>query len=139
MPIPAKGDLRRFCEIDGWQETNAVSPDHDRYRKKLDNGDILRTKVSRGRGPVCDDPALWHRIWREQLGLESEDVFWEVLRSRKPARRGQPESGPEGEALDTWLFEFLVNVVGMSETDVLELSADDAMELYLRYVSGQNT
>ncbi|MGH2861394.1 MAG: hypothetical protein ACRDLT_07790 [Solirubrobacteraceae bacterium] len=137
MPIPDKKDLRRFCELDGWEETEAVSPDHDRYRKKLDDGGILRTKVSHGRGPVCDDIALWTRIWRHQLGLESEDEFWEVLKTRKHAPRGQPTGEPTGEALDAWLFEFLVNVVGLSENEVLALSSEAAMELYLQQVGRQ--
>ena len=137
MPIPDKKDLRRFCELDGWEETEAVSPDHDRYRKKLDDGSVLRTKVSPGRGPVCDDIALWTRIWRHQLGLESEDEFWEVLKTRKRAPRGQPTQQPAGEALDAWLFEFLVNLVGLSENEVLALSSEAAMELYLQQVARQ--
>jgi len=139
VPIPEKRELRRFCELDGWEETEATSPDHYRYRKRLDNGDVLRTKVSRGRGPVCDDVALWSRIWRYQLGLDSEDEFWEVLQTRKPAQRGRPEDEPGGEALDAWLFEFLVNVLGMSEDEVLALSAEAAMELYLQRVGRRET
>lgn len=137
MPIPEKRQLRRFCELDGWDETEAKSPDHHRYRKKLDNGDILRTKVSMGRGPVCDDPGLWNRIWRHQLALASEAEFWKVLRTGTPARRGEPEAAP-AETIDAWLFEFLTNVLAMTEDEVLELTAESAMQLYLERVSGQS-
>lgn len=137
MPIPDKRDLRRFCELDGWEPTSAHSPDHDRYRKKLDTGEILRTRVSRGRGPVCHDISLWARIWRSQLQLVSEEEFWEVLRSREPARRGAcAPAEPPGVAMDTWLLEFLVNVVGMREEVVLALSPEEAMALYLRRIGG---
>lgn len=138
MPIPEKRELRRFCELDGWEKTEAKSPDHHRYRKMLDNGDILRTKVSMGRGPVCDDAALWGRIWRHQLALETEAEFWEVLKTSQPARRGQPEDVPdEAATIDAWLFEFLTNVVGLSDGDVLQMTAEEAMEHYLQHIGGQ--
>jgi hypothetical protein len=137
VPVPDKKDLRCFCELDGWERTNASSPDHDRYRKTLDNGDILRTRVSHGRGPACDDPALWSRIWRHQLGLSSEAAFWEVLRTRRPATRGAPTAAPRQPGIPAWLFEFLLNVVGLPESDVLEIGEDEAMGRYMRHVSGQ--
>lgn len=141
MPVPNKKDLRRFCELDGWEKTEARGTDHDRYRKTLDNGDILRTRVSRGRGPACDDPALWNRIWRHQLGLASEAEFWEVLRTRRPANRSQTDRGASTEApkqptMPAWLFEFLVNVIGVSENDVLDMTEDQALQRYLRHVGG---
>ena len=136
MPVPDKRDLRRFCELDGWEQTGARSPDHDRYRKTLGNGDILRTRVSHGRGPACDDPALWNRIWRHQLALASEAEFWEVLRTRRPAgrspiRHGAPTTAPRQPGMPAWLFEFLVNVTGVSESDVLDMTEDEAMQRYM--------
>lgn len=137
MPVPDKKDLRRFCELDGWERTEARSPDHDRYRKTLGNGEILRTRVSRGRGPACDDPALWSRIWRYQLALESEADFWEVLHTRRPASRGAPAVAPKQPGMPAWLFEFLLNVIGLSEDDVLDMTEDEAMQRYMRHVGGQ--
>lgn len=142
MPVPDKKDLRRFCELDGWEQTEARSPDHDRYRKTLDNGDILRTRVSHGRGPACEDPALWNRIWRHQLALTSEAEFWEVLRTRRPTDRsstghGTSAAAPKQPAMPAWLFEFLVNVIGLPEDDVLGMTEDRAMRRYLRHVGGK--
>jgi hypothetical protein len=137
VPAPDKQDLRRFCEIDGWEQTEARSPDHDRYRKTLENGDILRTRVSHGRGPACDDPALWSRIWRHQLALQSEAEFWEVLRTRRPANRGEPTAAPQQPSMPAWLFEFLVNAIGLPESDVLDMAEDEAMQTYMRHIGGQ--
>ena len=44
---------KRFCKIDGWQELKSArgkKRDHDYYEKRLPNGGILRTKVSRNEG-----------------------------------------------------------------------------------------
>ena len=141
MPVPGKKDLRRFCELNGWEKTKATSPDHDRYRKTLENGDILRTRVSHGRGPACDDPALWNRIWRGQLALKSEAEFWEVLRTRRPAGRSQIDDTPtavfQQPSMPTWLFEFLVNVIGLSENDVLDMTEEQATQRYMRHIGRQ--
>ncbi len=136
MPVPDKRDLKRFCEIDGWEETNPNSPDHHRYRKTLDSGEILRTRVSHGRGAACDDPALWHRIWRHQLGLESEDEFWEALRTGDPPLRGAPEPEPREPSMPSWLADHLIHRTGRSEDEVLALSEEEAMVLYLREIGG---
>lgn len=135
MPIPDKRDLKRFCEIDGWEETNARNPDHSRYKKTLDDGGILRTKVSHGRGSACGDSALWHRIWRHQLELESEDQFWEVLSSGEPAQRGAPEPAPAQPGMAAWLFEYLIHRIEISEDEALAMEEEEAMGLYLKHIS----
>ncbi len=138
MPIPDKKDVRRFCELDGWEETEATSPDHHRYRKRLD-GTILRTKVSFGRGPVCRAPALWTKVWRHQLGLNSEDGFWEVLRTRKPAQRGAAAVPPAEPQMPAWLFEALVQIFGVDEDEVRSLSEEEALARYLALCEGGET
>lgn len=61
--MPKWKDLKRFCERDGWELYKQT--DHDFYRKFLDNGDVLRTKVSRGTGEI--PPNLWKMILKKQL------------------------------------------------------------------------
>ena len=130
MAPPQKRELRRFCEIDGWDQIKQT--DHYRYTKRLPDGDLLRTKVSLGAGPACNDPNLWAHIWRTQLRLESEDQFWEAVQSGEPVPRG-PQPGPKPEPqMDAWLFEHLVYRNGMPEDDVLALSAEEAMNIYLQ-------
>lgn len=136
MPIPDKKDVKRFCELDGWEETEAVSPDHHRYRKRLDDGTVLRTKVSFGRGPICRAPALWAKIWRHQLGLDSEDEFWEVLKSRRASHRGAPAEPPAEPQMAAWLFEALVYTFGVDEREVRTLSEDEALRRYLDLCQG---
>jgi hypothetical protein len=139
VPIPDKKDVKRFCELDGWEETEAESPDHHRYRKRLDDGTVLRTKVSHGRGPICRAPQLWTKVWRHQLGLESEDEFWAVLKTRKPAPRGAPEEPPPEPQMPAWLFETLVFTFGVGEDEVRALSEQEALARYLKLCEGGDT
>ena len=136
MPIPDKKDVKRFCELDGWEKTEAESPDHHRYRKRLDDGTILRTKVSHGRGSICRAPQLWTKVWRHQLGLASEDQFWEVLKTRKLAPRGAPAEPPAEPQMPAWLFEALVYTFQVDEDEVRSLSEDEAVARYLRLCEG---
>ena len=72
--MPDWKDLRRYCERDGWElykETN-----HYFYRKLLDDGSILRTKVSKGSGEIRG--RLWQEILKKQLQTTMEH-FNEVI------------------------------------------------------------
>jgi hypothetical protein len=139
VPIPDRNDVERFCELDGWEETQAESPDHHRYRKRLDDGTVLRTRVSFGRGPICRVPALWAKVWRHQLKLESEDEFWKVLKTRKPAPRGAPAELPPELQMPAWLFEALLYTFGLDESKVRSLSEGEALARYLALCEGGET
>jgi len=40
--------------------------------------------------------------------------------------------------MPAWLFEFLVNVIGLPESDVLAMTEDEAMQSYMRHIGGQH-
>ena len=128
MPPPSYDDLRRFCELDGWEELSRVrggTGDDRRYRKVLPDGTILRTKVSHGKGEI-GDPGLWRRIWREQLGLASEEEFWRALRQgRGVDRGGVSQSPPAGPSIPGWVVDELLRA-GVDEADLRGLTADEA-------------
>ncbi len=121
-------DLRRFCEIDGWEELQRVRGgvgDHRRFRKVLADGTILRTRVSHGSGEIADS-GLWTRIWRDQLGLESEDAFWNALRTGRPVARGEaPPNPPAGPSTPGWVVAGLLRA-SVSEAEIRALTADEA-------------
>ncbi|MFN0154369.1 MAG: hypothetical protein ACKVUT_08305 [Gaiella sp.] len=128
MPPPRFSDLRRFCEIDGWELLSRVlggAGDHVRYRKVLRDGTILRTRVSHGRGAIAD-PGLWRRIWLEQLGLESEDAFWRALERGRPVQRDTDRPvRPEGPSVPAWIVSGLLRA-GVSQAEIRILSSDVA-------------
>ena len=117
MPQPRFSDIRRFCSIDEWEELGRVrggTGDHWRYRKVLTDGTVLRTRASHSNEQIAD-PNLWRRIWREQLGLESEEQFWETLRTGVPVQRtAQVACPPTGPSIPAWIVQGLLRA-GMRE------------------------
>lgn len=67
--MPSWKELKRYCECDGWEMYKET--DHYFYRKTDDNGNIRRTKVSKGTGEIYGN--LWHEILKKQLGVSQED------------------------------------------------------------------
>lgn len=131
MARPRWSDLRRFCELDGWEErgrTRSGTGDHFRYRKLLSDGRVLRTKASHGNDEI-GDASLWRHILRDQLELESEDQFREVLRTEKPVvRTHEAVPSPDAPSIPAWVVSGLLSA-GVPEPDVRALSAEDAQRL----------
>jgi hypothetical protein len=129
VPKPRFDDIRRFCELDGWTKLETVrrgEGDHTRYEKQLPDGTILRTRASHSNEQIGDS-ALWQRIWRHQLGLESEADFWRVLETRRPAPRVVAATErPQGPSLPAWLVDALVRQVGMPLEEVRALDEEEA-------------
>ncbi|MDO4379731.1 MAG: type II toxin-antitoxin system HicA family toxin [Clostridia bacterium] len=68
--MPSWRELKRFCERDGWELYK--NTDHYFFRKTDENGNIKRTKVSRGNGEIKSH--LWREILKKQLQV-SEEYF----------------------------------------------------------------
>lgn len=74
MP-PKFGDLKRYCERDGWVLIR--NTDHWYYEKTLLNGNVLQTKVSHATHKEI--PAhLWKWILKKQLQISEKD-FWDKI------------------------------------------------------------
>ena len=130
LPQPEFSEIWNFCRIDGWEEKMGASGkrgDHFRYRKVLKDGRVLRTKASHSDDEI-GDPGLWRRIWRDQLGLESEDQFWEALESGNPVDRTEAAPTPVGPSLPSWLVDSLIRKVGMLPEEVALMSEQEARD-----------
>lgn len=66
--MPSWRELKRFCERDGWDLYKDT--DHYFYRKIDKDGNIKRTKVSRGTGEIKGH--LWNEILKKQLQVTEE-------------------------------------------------------------------
>ena len=66
--MPSWKELKRFCERDGWELYK--NTDHYFYRKIDEDGNIRRTKVSRGNGEIKG--YLWKEILKKQLQVTEE-------------------------------------------------------------------
>ena len=128
LPQPRFSDIRRFCEIDRWEERGRArggAGDHWRYRKVLPDGTVLLTKASHSTEQIRD-PGLWQRIWRDQLGLASEEQFWEALQSGEPVpREAAREAAPSGPSVPAWVVQGLLRA-GVPESEISELDATEA-------------
>jgi len=130
LPQPRFADIRRFCQIDDWEEKKGAGGkrgDHFRYRKVLGDGRILRTRASHSDDEI-GDPGLWRRIWRDQLALESEDQCWESLESGKPVDRTESVPAPAGPSLPGWLVDNLIRKAGMSPEEVAQMTEQEARD-----------
>ena len=72
--MPTTSELRRHCEREGWEHYRET--DHSYYRKVLDDGTVLRTKVSHGNKEIPKN--IWRDILKRQLRTTIEH-FNEVV------------------------------------------------------------
>jgi hypothetical protein len=66
--MPSWRELKRFCENDKW--ILYKDTDHYYYRKIDEEGNIKRTKVSKGTGDIHKN--LWNEILKKQLQVTKE-------------------------------------------------------------------
>lgn len=66
--MPKWKELKRFCENDNWELYKDT--DHYYYRKIDENGNLRRTKVSKGSGEIHSH--MWQSILKNQLGVTKE-------------------------------------------------------------------
>lgn len=66
--MPSWRELKRFCDDDGWELFK--DNDHYYYRKFDNDGNMLRTKVSKGSGEIHGH--LWKDILKKQLKVTLE-------------------------------------------------------------------
>lgn len=66
--MPSWKELKRFCDNDGWELYKET--DHYFYRKIDSEGNVRRTKISKGSGEIHYH--LWREILKKQLGVSQE-------------------------------------------------------------------
>ncbi len=72
--MPSWRELKRFCERDGWELYKDT--DHYFYRKIMVDGNLKRTKISKGTGEI--PLRLWQDILKKQLQVD-ETYFNKII------------------------------------------------------------
>ena len=106
MPRPRWGQVRRFCQVQGYVET--VS-DHWYYDKMLPGALRSHTRVSFGHEGEQVPPELWRRVWYHQQRLKTEDDFWRGLRG-EPVDYNVPPAPAPAVPLPDYLVRHLRDV-----------------------------
>jgi hypothetical protein len=128
---PRWGQVRRFCEAQGYSERLT---DHHYYDKILPDGSRSGTKVSLGKDGEELRPGRWQEVWRHQLRLAREDEFWRGLEGQVVAY-DIPSTPDEQAPLPDYLLLYLRDVLHYSDERITATSRDKAEALLYAYYS----
>lgn len=138
MKLPTNDERKTFLRVDGGWES--LGGDHERFRKRLPNGDVLRTKISRG-STQMGDLGQWKEILRSQLRV-TEAEFWNAVENGIPPARESTATGADEDSetpIPAWLVERLIHTVGMPQEEVAGLSSEAAEEAWYSFRSRPKT
>lgn len=132
----SRREHQRFCEIEGWQEIpntkGKPTQHHITYELALDDGSILRTRISRPANTSVYGPGLWSHILDDQLRV-TEAEFWQCVKTRKPPARTLSTRGLEMPALPAQLAYQLVHSLRLTNVEIAGLSVEDAVRMLSEY------
>ena len=136
MRLPTYAELRRFCEVEGWEDRDRAAHrpkgDHHRYVLTLAAGATLYTRVSHGAGSI-QSRDMWAHILRDQLEVTA-DEFWACVDKGILPPRPSPESPTPSEGLPAGLVWQLIRKAGMSEGDVARMTKEQAVAAWDRFL-----
>ena len=139
MRLPTYAELKRFCEVDGWFDSDArrgaKTGDHFRYGRVLGDGTRLRTRISHGSGSIRD-PKIFRDILRHQLHVTEEQFWLAVEKGVAPQRPGDAAPRPPGPGLPRDLVSNLVRKAGYSLEQIRSMSKDDAVAAWQKWLAG---
>ncbi|MDP9220774.1 MAG: cytotoxic translational repressor of toxin-antitoxin stability system [Actinomycetota bacterium] len=133
-PAPTRADRDTFCRVEGWSlvrsATGGAVAHHVTYELPLDDGRILRTRISR---PVNRDdygPRFWAAILRDQLAVD-EPTFWACVTDGQLPQRARPATPVEALPVD--LVVLLTNRLRLSREEIASMSRAEAIERINRF------
>ena len=126
----------RFCELEGWRTVsnarNSPTGHHITFELPLDDGRILRTRISRPANAKSYGASLWSHILRDQLCV-TQSEFWKCVDDGHLPPRSTRVQEPPAAALPAGLAHQLVHVLHLSSTEISRLSLEEATELMNRH------
>lgn len=131
----------RFCELEGWRAVQSARESSNRhhltFELPLNDGRILRTRISRPPNNETYGKALWAHILRDQLGV-TQGEFWKCVDESEVPVRSFTMALPPPAALPAGLAHQLVHVLALSSKEVAALSLDEAIALMNHHWSKQS-
>ena len=130
MNAGTRVDHNQFCLNEEWvlvRDAYGRPVRHQvTYELALNDGNILRTRVSRPADKTAYGPSLWKTILRDQLWV-TEDEFWVCVRGKKLPDRGQSADETPEASLPAGLVYQLIHVVLVPEDEVKNLTLEQAL------------
>jgi len=117
--------------IEGWHRV--PSSHHDTYELDLADGRVLRTRISRPPNKTTYGARMWTHILRDQLEVTA-DEFWACVHDGNiPVRGPQDETEDIGAAIPAEIVTLLVERVGMTRSDLVGITKQEAIERLHKY------
>jgi hypothetical protein len=142
-PNGSDADHQQFCLTEQWSEVKnargGAVRHHYTYELKLEDGSVLRTRISR---PVTNEQygsSSWAHILRDQLCVTKES-FWRCVNEKVlPPRPGAVEPDPKGgrAEIPAGIVEKLRRLVGLDWDEIAQMSPPEATARLERYWSEQ--
>ena len=89
------GAHQRFCQIEGWIEVTSATGfpvrHHQTFELVLNDGSILRTRISRPVDRTSYSRSMWSHILRYQLAVSADEVWACVQQNGVPTRFADAE------------------------------------------------
>lgn len=120
----------KFCRNEEWDVVRDARGKevghHVTYELPLQNGDILRTRISRPADNTQYGLSLWSRILREQLQVTDAE-FWACVDNKTKPVRFPAEAAPStpANAVPAWLVASLIGA-GVPEAEVAQMDEPTA-------------
>jgi hypothetical protein len=129
-PTPNRKDHERFCDTEGWSlvgdAQGRTGTHHVRYEFSCPDGQVLRTRISHPVDRSDYGASMFSHILRDQLAVTAEE-FWACVKNGAVPSRGGAGALPD-RALPVALVHLLITKVKLSETDIAEMTRDQAVE-----------
>ena len=134
--VASRREHQRFCEIEGWQEVRnsrgRPTQHHITYEFVLDDGSVLRTRISRPANTDEYGKGMWSHILDDQLQV-TEDEFWECVDNKNPPQRTSDTKSSESITLPAQLAYQLVHSLKLTNAQIASLTLEEAMRLLAEY------
>ena len=139
MRLPTYKELKRFVEVEGWEDKDKLSQkrkgDHHRYIFVTPTGEILYTRISHGNGQI-NAPDLFKHILHVQLQID-ESQFWDAVDKGIKPKRPMPVTTPQHQGIDAKLARNLITKVGLSQTELTDMTQVEAISTWTKWLSTQ--